>query len=176
MAIQTARTRLRPWCEQDRDALAHMHADSEVMADYGGPLDRAESDAKLDRYRAAYDAHGFGRWLLEDLGGEFLGYVGVMPIGTDHPAAPGVEIGWRLVRSAWGHGYASEAARAVLLDGFVRNGWTEVVAYTAADNVRSQAVMDRLGLVREAHRDFTAGYGDTSWHGLVWVAHRDRWR
>lgn len=93
MAIQTTRTQLRLWRDGDRRDLAQMHADAEVMADYGGPLDRAESDAKLDRYAAAHETHGFGRWLLEDTNGSFLGYVGVMPIGTDHPAAPGVEIG-----------------------------------------------------------------------------------
>lgn len=74
------------------------------------------------------------------------------------------------MRSAWGKGFASEAARAALHDGFGRHGWTEVLSYTAPDNLRSQAVMGRLGLAREPHRDFTAGYGDDAWRGLVWVA------
>ena len=175
--IETARVRLRPWREPDRAPLAVMHADLEVMADYGGPLSRAESDAKLDRYMAAFAQHGFSRWVIEDGDGGFLGYVGVMPIAPDHPAAPGVEIGWRLVRSAWGKGYATEAARAALGDGFERHGWAEVLSYTAPDNLRSQAVMGRLGLSREPDRDFVAGSGDDAWTGLVWVARPDRaWR
>ena len=96
-----------------------------------------------------------------------------MPIAQGHPAAPGVEVGWRLVRSAWGHGYATEGARAALRDGFARHGWAEVLSYTAADNMRSQAVMGRLGLVREPHRDFTADYGENAWSGRVWVARPD---
>jgi RimJ/RimL family protein N-acetyltransferase len=147
-----------------------MHADEEVMADYGGVLSRGQSDAKLDRYVAAYRDLGFSRWVLETPAGDFLGYVGVMPIRPDHPAAPNVEVGWRLVRRAWGRGYASEAARSALADGFRRHGWAEVLSYTAPDNLRSQAVMARLGLAREPHRDFTADYDGTRWSGSVWVA------
>ena len=170
MEIRTARTVLRPWREAHRAPLAAMHADPEVMADYGGPLSRAESDAKVDRYAAAYDAHGFGRWALETPAGDFLGYVGIMPIWPTHPVAPGVEIGWRLVRGAWGHGYATEAARAALQDGFARCGFAEVLSYTAPDNARSQAVMARLGLAREPHRDFVHEADGASWTGLVWTA------
>ena len=172
--IETARVRLRPWREPDRAPLAAMHSDADVMADYGGPLTRAESDAKFDRYAAAFAEHRFSRLVLETSSGQFLGCVGVMPIWPTHPVAPGVEIGWRLVRSAWGYGYASEGAKAALCDGFVRHGWDEVLSYTAPDNLRSQAVMARLGLDREQHRDFVANY-DTiaAWTGLVWVARPD---
>jgi len=79
-------------------------------------------------------------------------------------------IGWRLVRSAWGQGYATEAARAALLDAFTRVGLTEVLAYTSSDNTRSQSVMTRLGLERTPARDFSAPYEGRMWHGLVWVA------
>jgi RimJ/RimL family protein N-acetyltransferase len=171
--IETARVRLRPWREADRAPLAAMHLDEEVMADYGGPLSRAESDAKFDRYVAAFEAHGFSRLVLERLDGLFLGYVGVMPIPATHPIPPGVEVGWRLVRSAWGAGYASEGARAALRDGFQRHGWDEVLSYTASDNLRSQAVMARLGLQRAPERDFTAMYDDVPFESLVWVARPD---
>ena len=165
--IKTARTVLRPWRDTDRASLAAMQADEEVMADYGGVLTEAESDAKLDRYALAFAEHGFSRMVVEDLRGMFVGYVGVMPVFPDHPMAPGVEIGGRLVRSAWGHGSATEGARAALADGFRRFGWAEVLSYTAVDNLRSQAVMGRLGLSREGHRDFVHYSG---WNGLVWVA------
>jgi RimJ/RimL family protein N-acetyltransferase len=148
-----------------------MQADPEVMFDLGGPIGRAQSDAKLNRYAAAFDQHGFCRWALESLEGEFLGYAGIMPSLPTHPIGPHVEIGWRLVRRAWGQGYATEAAKAVLNDGFTRVGLTEVVAYTAPDNVRSQAVMARLRLQRDPSRDFSASFdGIGFWRGLVWVA------
>ena len=140
------------------------------MLDAGGPLDREQSDAKLDRYAAVFNQHGFSRWAVETLEGEFLGYAGVMPSRPAHPLGPHAEIGWRLARSAWGQGYATEAAEAALDDVFARCGLTEVLAYTAPDNLRSQAVMARLGLCRDPSRDFYEFDGPRVWHGLVWVA------
>lgn len=171
MLIETTRLRLRLWRTTDKAAFAAMTADPEVMADQGGPLDRAASDAKLDRYAAIYERCGFARWLVETKAGDFLGYAGIMPSSTGHPLGEHVDIGWRFVRPAWGHGYATEAARSALDDTLGRAGLPEVLAYTAADNVRSQAVMERLRLHRDPARDFTADYGgQKSWHGLVWVA------
>jgi RimJ/RimL family protein N-acetyltransferase len=168
--IDTPRTRLRPWTPADGEEFAALHADPVVMADQGGPLDRARSDAKLARYMAALDRHGFCRWALEARTGAFLGYAGIMPAPPGHPLGAHYEIGWRLRQAAWGHGYATEAAAAALQDGFARAGLTELIAYTAPDNVRSQAVMARLHLHRDPTRDFTAEYdGLGAWRGWVWI-------
>jgi RimJ/RimL family protein N-acetyltransferase len=153
--IETARLTLRPWREEDRDDLARMCADPNVMVDYPQPQSRTESDARLVRYQETFARHGFCRWALvrrED--GAFLGYNGIQPLSEGHPIGAGVEIGWRMVRAAWGFGYASEAARAALHDGFARFGMTEVLSYTTVVNARSQAVMRRIGLVRDSGRDF----------------------
>lgn len=171
MILDTPRMRLRCWEQADRDAFAAMHADPEVMHDYGGPISRCESDAKLDRYAATYRQRGFCRWAIESRECAFLGYVGIMPSRPDHPIGSHVDIGWRLMRHAWGHGYATEAAHAALDDAFIRVGLAEVIAYTAPDNLRSQAVMTRLQMQRDPSRDFTADYDSIkAWRGLVWVA------
>jgi RimJ/RimL family protein N-acetyltransferase len=169
MMLSTTRLILRPWSDADLDAFAAMNADPAVMVDMAA-LDRAGSQAKLRRYQAAFEARGFTRWAMTDLAGAFLGYTGIMPIGGDHPLAGGVEIGWRLNRAAWGHGYVTEAGAAVLADAFGRCGLAEVLSYTAADNLRSQAVMRRLGLTRTPALDFSADYDGASWSGLVWAA------
>jgi RimJ/RimL family protein N-acetyltransferase len=74
------------------------------------------------------------------------------------------------MRSAWGHGYATEAARASLKDVFERVQLKAVLTYTSADNLRSQAVMTRLNLQREPSLDYSEPLGARTWHGMVWVA------
>lgn len=163
--IPTARGVLRPWRDEDLDAFAAMHADPEVQWDAGELLSREQAAAKLARYRASYEARGFSRWAMTDPDGRFLGYVGVLPIQSGHPLGEGVEIGWRFTRAAWGRGYASEGASASLADLRVRFGLSEVYSFTAPDNLRSQAVMGRIGLRRRAELDFTS---DQGWRGWVW--------
>jgi RimJ/RimL family protein N-acetyltransferase len=168
--LRSARLTLRRWRETDREAFAALNADLEVTRDLGGPLDRSQSDVKFDRYVATFERHGFCRWALQDSRRLFVGYAGVMLRPPDHPLGPHMDLGWRLVRSAWGQGYATEAAAAALLDAFTRIGLGEVLAYTSRDNARSQAVMHRLGLQRDPARDFSHTYDGRPWHGLVWVA------
>ena len=96
--IDSSRVRLRRWREADREPLAALHQDPEVMRDYGGPISRTASDAKLDRYASAFREHGFCRWAVERREGDFLGYVGVMPSDPAHPLGAHFEIGWRIVR------------------------------------------------------------------------------
>ncbi|MEZ5229853.1 MAG: GNAT family N-acetyltransferase [Acidimicrobiales bacterium] len=169
--IRSDRLILRPWRSADSSDFAHMNADPEVMADLGGPLSRAASDAKLERFRGVWLEHGITRWVVTDQHDRFLGYCGIVVQPDDHPLGAHHEIGWRLARDAWGHGFASEAARAALTDAFGRVGCQEVFAYTAADNVRSEAVMERLGLERRSELDFAHDYaGVGPWHGLVWAA------
>ena len=170
MILRTPRLALRAWRENDRSEFAALNADPEVTWDLDGPLSRAESDAKFDRYVATFAQRGFARWAIEDIEGCFVGYAGVMPSSPDHARGPHAEIGWRLARSAWGKGYATEAAQAALRDFFARTGLAEVLSYTSADNARSQAVMERLGLRRQPSLDFSGKYGGKIWHGLVWVA------
>ena len=173
MEFFTNRLRLRSWCQEDGENFAALNRDPVVMADLGGPLSRAHSDAKLERYIDAFNHFGFGRWAVESHTGRFLGYCGVMLVANDHPLGAHAEIGWRLNQCAWGKGYATEAALFALRDVFQRSSLSEVLAYTAADNLRSQSVMGRLHLQRDRSRDFEMDYGLDRWRGLVWVAKRE---
>jgi RimJ/RimL family protein N-acetyltransferase len=165
---------LQKWTEQHRQPFVEMQRDPAVMADLGGPVDAAASNAKFDRYSAGWNTDGISRWAVVDPSGIFLGYAGVMwRADPAHPLGPHHEIGWRFVRSAWGNGYASSSAALALEHAWAVLPVDEIFSYTAADNLRSQQVMARLNLRRAPDHDFTAHYtpqGD--WSGLVWVAER----
>jgi RimJ/RimL family protein N-acetyltransferase len=169
--IDTRRLRLHRWDDRHREAFAMMHADPEVMADYGGPINRSATNEKFERYVAAQRDHRVARWAVENLDGTFLGYAGVMPrLSKGHPLGPHFEVGWRFVRNAWGHGYATESAKAALRHAIHQVGLTEILSYTSRNNERSQAVMARLNLVRDPNRDFvTLTQSGEHWQGLVWV-------
>ncbi|MES5047068.1 GNAT family N-acetyltransferase [Rhizobium nepotum] len=172
--ITTQRLNLRPWTNTDALEFASMGADPEVMNDQGGPISQAESDRRLDRFKEAFELHGFTRWVIECRStAHFLGYAGLMAAGNEHPLGPHVEIGWRLVRNAWGCGIATEAATAALADGFSRLQLDEILAYTSKENTRSQAVMKRLGLKRVDGRDFVRKLAGLERHVLVWAARRN---
>ena len=167
--LKTPRLKLRHWRVADADDFAALHADPDVNADLGGPFSRAKADAKFTRYMKAQTEQGYSRWAVEDKAGVFLGYAGIMPVSGKHPLGPHNEIGWRLNKSAWGKGYASEAAKAALEDSTKRLGLKQIFSYTASDNLRSQAVMARIGMRRDSNRDFTTYYDDYGdWQGLVW--------
>lgn len=155
LAIRTPRLLLREWRDEDIEPFAAMSADAEVMALLMGPLDRARSDEWVAGKRAFWREHRFGEWVVE-LPGEaaFAGVVGLSRIGYEAHFTPAVEAAWRLARPYWGRGYAYEAARAALDDGFVRLGLGEIVAVTTPANRRSRGLMERLGMVRDGDGDF----------------------
>lgn len=153
-ALSTDRLVLRRWRESDLEPWAEMNADPAVREHLGPVLARAQSDASVARFEADFDERGFGWWAVEVRStAEFIGFAGLDPVDDDLPPT-GVEIGWRLARGAWGNGYATEAARAALAFGFGELELPEILAITTADNVRSQAVMRRLGMTHDPADDF----------------------
>jgi RimJ/RimL family protein N-acetyltransferase len=151
---ETGRLLLRRWRDADRAPFAAHNADPEVMRYFASTLDRAASDATVDRILAHWELHGWGPWAAELRStGEFIGFLGLLVPRFPLPGNPGVEVGWRLGRAHWGHGYATEGARAALELGFGELGLQEIVAVTALGNVRSRAVMERLGL-HDANLEF----------------------
>lgn len=152
--LRTERLLLRRWHDRDLAPWAAMNADPEVREHLGEPLTREQSDASVARFLAEFDERGYGWWAVEVRGsGEFAGFAGLDRVDDGLPFT-GVEIGWRLARGAWGKGYATEAARAVLAFGFGTLGLPEILAVTTAGNLRSQAVMDRIGMTRDLAGDF----------------------
>lgn len=172
--IETERLILRDWTQEDREPLAAMHADREVMehGGYPAPLSAAESAERFERYRETLNRLGYGYMVVQSRAGDFLGHVGISPIPIWHRAVgEGVQIGWFLIRRAWGHGYATEAAKAALKHGFQNHGFAEVLSYTDPGNVRSQAVMQRAGMLRQPARDFSYDLDGIRYANVVYAAY-----
>ncbi|HLY78052.1 MAG TPA: GNAT family N-acetyltransferase [Caulobacteraceae bacterium] len=173
--IETERLILRPWTDADRAPFVAMSADPAVMETLGGVLSEAQADDYIARGKQRLAIFGFCRWAVERRkDGAFIGAVGLAPIHTSLPLPAGFEMGWRLAREAWGQGYATEAAKAAIDDGFER-GLTEVFAFTSRPNLRSQAVMERAGLVRTPTLDFphpALAEDDPMRQHLVWMKRR----
>ena len=196
---------MRRWREDDRAPFAAMNADPEVMRYFPALLDRAASDALVDRIEDLFGRQGFGLWALEVAGpepagpepghaelahagpelagpepcpgpepaspdlaspdpastelasmGEFIGFTGLNPMPPGVPGAGGLEVGWRLARHAWHHGYATEAAVAAAGVAFEGAGLAEIWSMTAVANAPSQAVMRRLGMTLHTRFDHPA--------------------
>jgi len=152
--IRTERLILRAFRDEDRDPWAAMNADPEVMRHFPATLSQEEADSLIDRINKSIAETGVGFWAVERAeDGLFLGFAGLNCIGHDIPLKGEWEVGWRLARHAWGHGYATEAGRAALAHGFGELGLTRIVAYTANTNLPSEAVMQRIGMVRAPDLD-----------------------
>ena len=179
-AIQTERLILRHWCEDDLEPFAELNADPEVMRYMPAVLDRAGSHALASRIREHFDRHGFGLWAVEVPGvTPFVGYIGLHFPRFNAPFTPCVEVGWRLARLYWGKGFATEGARAALQVGFGPAGLREIVSYTTPGNLRSVAVMQRLGMAHDAADDFdhpALPPGHPLRRHVLYRLTRDRWQ
>lgn len=152
--LATPRLRLRQWTDADKEPFAALNADPVVMEHFATTLTRQQSDSMADRFTAFIDEHGWGFWASDYLpegGGapEFIGFIGLNIPAHDLPFNPCVEVGWRMARPYWGKGLASEGARLSVRAGFEAIGLQEIIAMTQLRNLRSRAVMERLGM-REA--------------------------
>ncbi|MGG9999324.1 GNAT family N-acetyltransferase [Pseudovibrio ascidiaceicola] len=148
--IETKRLVLRTWEERDLDGLAELNADPRVMEFYPSVLSRAESEKMLARYMDAQQQYGFCFSVTTQKGsGRFLGYCGLKVPGYQQHLSfgPCVEIGWRLLRSEWGKGIATEAAQMWLRFGLETLQLNEIVSFTPVQNSRSEKLMQRLGMV-----------------------------
>ncbi|MCE2735297.1 MAG: GNAT family N-acetyltransferase [Acidimicrobiaceae bacterium] len=179
MRYRTERLALRTWCEDDLEPFAEICSDPTVMEHFPSVMSRDECVQMIQGISERFQENGFGLWAVE-IDKRFAGYVGLNRTGPAFTTsfAPCHEVGWRLAPWAWGHGYASEAARESLRIGFQEYGLDTIYSWTTTKNVRSEAVMKRIGMNRRADLDFEHP-GTPGWHGaphIVYSLSRDQWR
>lgn len=155
VTLPAFRVVLRRWREGDHEPFAKMNADEEVMKYFPSMLTKEQSDKLIERIEAEFEECNFGLWAVECIhSNEFMGFVGIVRPKFEAHFTPCVEIGWRIAKKFWGHGYAPEAARVVLKDGFERCGLDEIVSMTTVTNKNSRRVMEKIGMTHDPADDF----------------------
>lgn len=179
--METERLILRRWRNEDLGPAAAINADPEVMAWIGaGPMTLQDSVNYLTRNDAYFDSHGFGIWAVERKEDRaMIGFAGLRRFERPrHPIGSCIEAAWRFAREVWGQGYATEAARAAFIDGFNRCDIATITSWAPTVNLRSQGVMQRIGMRRRPDRDFDSPTLPTGHHlrpHVVFTADRSSW-
>ncbi len=152
--IETERLVLRPWKEEDVPEFVRVTNTPAVMEFLGGVQDPETFQAGCARAQASQAQNGFCFWIVDRKSDNaLLGFCG-LKIGNIAPIMNEIEIGWRLRQDAWGQGYAQEAAQASLDWAWRNLPCPRVMAITATTNLRSQRLMQRLGMSRLPDLDF----------------------
>jgi RimJ/RimL family protein N-acetyltransferase len=151
--ISTPRLRLRRWRPEDEAAMAEINRDPEVTRYLNRPVDEEAVAAFYGICVAHWEEHGFGFYAVEgrepSTSGRFIGFVGVAFPSYLPAVARRPELGWRLGRSTWGRGLATEAATAAREDAFGRLGLEELISIIHPDNAASQRVATKMGMTIE---------------------------
>jgi 3-dehydroquinate dehydratase / shikimate dehydrogenase len=158
MTIKTNRLILRQWCEEDLEPFANLNSDPRVREFFPKLLNRYESDTSVKNMSDHISRTGWRFWAASLIQtGEFIGFIGLEDVHFAAPfneLAPAVEIGWRLAFNYWGKGYATEGAKAALQYGFEKLHLPEIVSFSAVKNMRSQNVMEKIGMHHNENDDF----------------------
>lgn len=145
--IETRRLLLRRWKPSDLGPWIQMNQDPKVMKYFPHPLTPEESTYFYHRISEEFSEYGYGLYATEEkASGEFLGFIGFHWTRIPVDFCPCVEIGWRLISSSWGKGYATEGAKACLDHGFNKLNLNKVYSFTSVHNGASEAVMKKIGM------------------------------
>jgi len=146
--LETERLILRQWKDADLPKFSALNCDAQVMEFFPSILSEQESNRMAAKIQQLINKQGWGFWAVEEkTSEEFIGFVGLHKVRTNLPFYPNVEIGWRLAKPFWQKGYATEAAIAAMNYAFETLELKQVISFTAVTNLRSQAVMKKLGMV-----------------------------
>lgn len=168
--LETSRLILRPPVPEDIDGWAEFAGDSEVTKFFSGPQPRSQAWRSMAAQVGSWALKGFGMFsVIEKSSGKWIGRIGPWQ-PDDHP---GTEVGWGLTRSAWGKGYAAEAAAASMNWAVDHLGWTDIVHCIDPANINSKKVAERLGSKLLYMGDLKNALQPQI--GEIWGQSRDEW-
>jgi RimJ/RimL family protein N-acetyltransferase len=172
--LDSRRLHVRRFTLDDLDVFARLVGDPVVARYLGGAKDRAAAEATLrSRGLAYYDDHpGLGMWAtVERTSGRVVGFHVLNHIHGE----PDIQVGYALFQDVWGRGYATEMTVRVLQYGFSDLRLPRIAAITNLENIASQRVLEKAGLIRRGERTFIhpmlAGEGPMAWFEVE----RERW-
>lgn len=169
--LETGRLLLRPTIAKDFDGWAELMADPENSRFIGGPQPRARAWRGMAENAGSWALNGFGMFsVIEKASGRWIGRIG--PWVPEE--WPGTEVGWGLLRSAWGRGYATEAAAATIDWAFDTLGWDDVIHCIDPDNTASAEVAKRLGSSNRGPGKLPPPF--ESYPVDIWGQTREQWR
>ncbi len=153
-SFTSERLGFRNWIENDRAEFALLNADPEVMAHFPNTLTTEASNALLDRLQDHFEHHGYTYFAVEILEtGAFIGFIGMAYQDYESAVTPATDIGWRLKKSAWGKGYATEGAKRCLKYAFEEHALERIIATCTLQNKSSENVMQKIGMTRKGKFD-----------------------
>lgn len=171
--FQSDRLGFRNWTKEDLPEFAKMNADPEVMEHFPKALTEKESEDFIERLQAHYDKHGYNYFATEILKtGEFIGFVGLAYQNYETAFTPATDIGWRLKRTAWGFGYATEGAKRCVAYAFDELNLDRIISTCTQRNSRSEHVMKKIGMIKKGTFDHPRlkefpDYQKCIWYELV---------
>lgn len=177
--IKTERLILRPWQGEDLEPFIQLNQDPRVMEFFPKLRSSSESEMDVERISSHIEQYGWGLWavsLIEN--SEFIGFIGLANVLFDAHFTPAVEIGWRLGFNHWRKGYATEGALASLKYAFEVLKLDEVVSFTTVRNIRSRAVMEKIGMKYDQKGDFNhpkVEYGHSLRKCVLYRIKKDEW-
>lgn len=147
--FKSERLGFRNWTKSDLAEFAKINGDPDVMEYFPATLSEEETSGFIDRLQKHYDKHGFNYFATEILEtGELIGFIGLAFQEYEAFFTPAVDIGWRLKKSAWGKGYATEGARKCLEFAFNELNLDRIISTCTGKNSKSESVMKKIGMVK----------------------------
>ena len=145
--FRSERLGFRNWTDKDLADFAKINADLEVMEHFPKSLSEKETMEFIERLKKHYDKNGFNYFATEILeSGELIGFIGLAYQDYNTDFTPAVDIGWRLKKSAWGKGYATEGAIRCLDFAFNELNLKKVISTCTENNYKSEHVMKKIGM------------------------------
>ena len=148
--FKSQRLGFRNWKNEDLQEFAKLNADSEVMEHFPETLNKKETKAFIQRLQLHFDKNGYNYFATEVLEtGKFIGFIGLALQNYESEFNPATDIGWRLKKSAWGNGFATEGAKRCLEYAFNDLKLEKVISTCTENNSNSENVMVKIGMIKK---------------------------